>query len=274
MRGNSRVRIPWHGRNFGHDRSLGIPRVDPRGCVNFELGNNSVVKFPGGAAERVARVLLEVGAATAVEVSQTLETSVQATRRSINALLEAGFVESHERTPFGPSPVRGRGRPSVSYSLTPLGRSACDQSYDDLALESLRFIDRSYGRSAVRAFATERAARLISSGDILSIVDSLNSEGYAATLAPASNNSHASQLCQHHCPVVEAASEFPELCEEETAAFGVALGQHVTRLATLAHGDPICTTLIPSPVPSSQVNKQEKSVQHTRNSRVSREVSA
>ena len=235
-----------------------------------ELGNNNVVKFPGGAAERVARVLLEVGAATAVEVSHTLETSVQATRRSLNALLEAGFVASHERTPFGPTPTRGRGRPSVTYSLTPLGRSACDQSYDDLALESLRFIDRAFGRSAVRAFAAERAARMTAGGDLLSIVDVLNGEGYAATLEPALNDSHSSQLCQHHCPVVSAASEFPELCEEETRAFSAALGQHVTRLATLAHGDPICTTLIPQQVS----HKQMKVTTQTRAPRKSREVTA
>jgi predicted ArsR family transcriptional regulator len=49
----------------------------------------------------------------------------------------------------------------------------------------------------------------------------------------------------HHCPVVDAAGEFPELCEAETAALGAVLGRHVTRLATLAHGDGICTTLIP-----------------------------
>ena len=228
------------------------------------------MKFPGGAAERVARVLLEVGAATAVELSHTLETSVQATRRSLNALLEAGFVASHERTPFGPTPTRGRGRPSVTYSLTPVGRSACDQGYDDLALESLRFIDRTYGRSGVRAFAAERAARITAGGDLLSIVDALNSEGYAATLEPASNDSHSSQLCQHHCPVVSAASEFPELCQEETSAFSAALGQHVTRLATLAHGDPICTTLIPNHV-SSQIMKVSA---QTRTPRKSREVSA
>jgi predicted ArsR family transcriptional regulator len=232
------------------------------------------VKFPGGAAERVARVLLEVGAATAVEVSHTLGTSVQATRRSLSALLDADFVESHERTPFGPTPTRGRGRPSATYSLTPLGRSACDQSYDDLALETLRFIDRSFGRDAVRAFAAERAARITSGGTILSIVEALNSEGYAATFESASDNSHASQLCQHHCPVVAAATEFPELCEEETNAFSAALGQHVTRLATLAQGNPICTTLIPSKVFKQVPSQVLQAQQQTRNPRESREVSA
>jgi hypothetical protein len=68
--------------------------------------------------------------------------------------------------------------------------------------------------------------------------------------------------------VVAAASEFPELCEEETNAFSAALGQHVTRLATLAQGDRICTTLIPNQV-FGQVMKVK---QQTRKLRESREV--
>jgi predicted ArsR family transcriptional regulator len=50
------------------------------------------------------------------------------------------------------------------------------------------------------------------------------------------------QICQHHCPVAHVAAEFPELCEAETEAFGRLLGTPVQRLATIAHGDGICTT--------------------------------
>ena len=55
------------------------------------------------------------------------------------------------------------------------------------------------------------------------------------------------QLCQGHCPVQHVASEFPQLCEAETEAFGRLLGVHVQRLATLAHGDHVCTTFVPTP---------------------------
>jgi predicted ArsR family transcriptional regulator len=50
------------------------------------------------------------------------------------------------------------------------------------------------------------------------------------------------QLCQHHCPVAHVAAEFPQLCEAETEAFSRLLGVPVRRLATIAHGDGICTT--------------------------------
>jgi hypothetical protein len=38
------------------------------------------------------------------------------------------------------------------------------------------------------------------------------------------------------------AAEFPQLCEAETEAFARLLGTPVQRLATIAHGDGVCTT--------------------------------
>ena len=73
----------------------------------------------------------------------------------------------------------------------------------------------------------------------------LTAEGYAAT---ASAISGGGQLCQHHCPVAHVAAEFPQLCEAETAVIGRLVGSHVQRLATIAHGDGICTTHLPGPL--------------------------
>jgi predicted ArsR family transcriptional regulator len=70
----------------------------------------------------------------------------------------------------------------------------------------------------------------------------LSLAGYAAVVEPLGDV--AVQLCQHHCPVVDAAREFPVLCEAETVELGRVMGRHVTRLATLAHGDEVCTAVI------------------------------
>ncbi len=51
------------------------------------------------------------------------------------------------------------------------------------------------------------------------------------------------------------ASEFPQLCEAETEALSRLLGTHVQRLATIAHGDGVCTTFIPTPQSSSTNGK-------------------
>jgi predicted ArsR family transcriptional regulator len=72
----------------------------------------------------------------------------------------------------------------------------------------------------------------------------LTSDGYAAS-AQSSPVAPGEQLCQHHCPVAHVAEQFPQLCEAETEAFARLLGSHVQRLATIAHGDGVCTTHIP-----------------------------
>jgi predicted ArsR family transcriptional regulator len=43
------------------------------------------------------------------------------------------------------------------------------------------------------------------------------------------------------------AAEFPQLCEAETEAFARLLGTPVQRLATIAHGDGVCTTHVTAP---------------------------
>lgn len=59
------------------------------------------------------------------------------------------------------------------------------------------------------------------------------------------------ELCQTHCPVHSVAAAFPELCEAETRAFERLLGAPVQRLATIAHGDHVCTTFVPRPARAS-----------------------
>jgi predicted ArsR family transcriptional regulator len=227
--------------------SVGGARVGAPG----DLRNNGVVKFAGEAAERVARALLTAGPSTATDLAEALEITSAGIRRILSGLIDAGLVASRDKVPYGPSPKRGRGRPSSVFSLTPAGRAACDQSYDALAVDALRFMSESYGPLAVEAFATDRANRLASAmipeGALTAtpqeVAVALSLAGYAAEVEPLGGVSI--QLCQHHCPVIDAAREFPAMCEAETAALSRVLGTHVTRLATLAHGDEVCTTVIP-----------------------------
>ena len=212
------------------------------------------MKFPGEAAERIARLLLSGGPATASELAELLGMSATAVRRPLLALCDAGLVAQSDQPPYGPSRAVRRGRPSQIFSLTDAGRSACDQGYDGLALEALRYM-RDHGDSkAVEEFAKARARRLLGVQDRDSsaagqtnpedLAALLTTAGFAATVEPNEAGSH--QLCQHNCPVVEAAKEFPELCEAETEVLSEILGLHVTRLATLAQGGHVCTTLIPN----------------------------
>ncbi len=106
---------------------------------------------------------------------------------------------------------------------------------------------------AVREFATRRVefiedrfAGVAAAHPELSPAEALaqvfTDEGYAAAVRTLPMGD---QLCQQHCPVSHVAHEFPQLCEAETEAIASVLGTHVQRLATIAHGDGVCTTCIP-----------------------------
>jgi len=222
---------------------------------------------PTGAPVRVARALLEGGPQTAATLAERLGLTTTAVRRHLDALLDAGQVEAAERAPYGPGAVstsRGRGRPAKVFTLTPAGREAFEQSYDDLAVDALRFLAETGGPSAVEDFArrrlsalearhAERLAEVEPDERVHALVEALTEEGYAASLVDGPGGP-AVQICQHHCPVGHVAAEFPALCEAETEAFSRLLGTHVTRLATLAHGDGVCTTLVPRQLPLVEVS--------------------
>ena len=97
------------------------------------------------------------------------------------------------------------------------------------------------------AFIERDCARLLAQQPDLSPAEALaavlTEGGYAASLRQLPVVGE--QLCQQHCPVSHVAHEFPQLCEAETEAIGRVVGTHVQRLATIAHGDGVCTTCIP-----------------------------
>jgi len=212
---------------------------------------------------RVARSILVEGPSTAAALGERLDLTPAAVRRHLDQLVEDGAVEAREPRRDA---HRGRGRPAKVFALTERGREGFDQQYDDLAVKALRFVRETGGEDAVRAFAHQRVAFIeerfgavatarpeLSPVEVLASV--LTDEGYAAAVKamPLAGD----QLCQQHCPVSHVAHEFPQLCEAETEAIGKVLGRHVQRLATIAHGDGVCTTCIPAPM-NQQSHKTEK----------------
>jgi predicted ArsR family transcriptional regulator len=211
-----------------------------------------------GTRDRVARSLLESGPQTAAALAAGLGVSPAAIRRHLDALLERDFVsEAEART----ATIRGRGRPARIYALTDVGRAEFPHAYDDLASTALRFLYSAGGSGAVESFAGFRTGELehrlrrtmadsanAEQGDDLDVgsperlARALTAEGYAASVH---RSATGVQLCQHHCPVAHVAAQFGQICEAETRMFERLLGTHVQRLATIAHGDGVCTTFVP-----------------------------
>jgi predicted ArsR family transcriptional regulator len=211
------------------------------------------VKFRGLASTKVAELLLAGGPATASSLAQALGMTATAIRKHLEQLESAGYVSSHERAPFGPSEngPRGRGRPARVFAITASGREFFEESYDDFAVESVRFIHSKLGDEGVREYAQsyvkDALAELESKRGSLTpeqLSQELADLGFSASLRPAPVGD-ATQLCQHNCPISHVASEFPQFCDAETEAIGELLGVHVTRISTIASGSAICTTHIP-----------------------------
>ena len=209
-----------------------------------------------GTRERVHASLLALGPSTAAVLAERLGLSPAAVRKHLDALLSDGTVTTREARPRG---LRGRGRPARLYALTDAGHAGGPAAYDDLATGALRFLADVAGASAVEQFARSRGAELEDRyaprlRDVpvqarpAALAQALAEDGYAATT---SEHGTGVQLCQHHCPVREVAAQFPQLCDAETAALGRLLDVHVQRLATIAHGDGVCTTYIPGYGPAT-----------------------
>jgi predicted ArsR family transcriptional regulator len=207
-----------------------------------------------GTRGQVARLILELGPSTAATLGGRLGLTPAAIRRHLDNLVTDGMVEVRTARTYG---NRGRGRPAKLFVITDAGRSAFEHAYDDLATSALRFIAETNGPQAVAQFARRQVSELerryapvVARGElntrVQALAEALSADGYAASAGPAPAIGPAraagEQICQHHCPVAHVAAEFPELCEAETEAFGRLLGTPVQRLATIAHGDGICTT--------------------------------
>ncbi|MEW2116807.1 metalloregulator ArsR/SmtB family transcription factor [Streptomyces sp. NPDC005474] len=227
-------------KNVGEDLEapMGAPQEE------FATGERST-------RNRIARSILDHGPSTVAELAGRLGLTPAAVRRHLDALVADDVVQPREQRVYG---ARTRGRPAKAFALTDCGRDAFDQSYDKLAMDALRWIaEREGGDEAILAFArarfAEQAANYRQAIEAAgpeeraeALAKALSADGYAATARSAPVGE---QLCQHHCPVVHVAEKFPQLCEAETEIFSQLLGTHVQRLATIAHGDGVCTTFIP-----------------------------
>jgi predicted ArsR family transcriptional regulator len=201
--------------------------------------------------QRVARAILELGPSTAATLAERLHLTPAAVRRHLDHMTAEGTLEARQPRVYG---ARGRGRPAKVFAITEAGRDQFDQQYDDLAVQALRFLQETGGNRAVMELARRRVAgierhyqQVVADAPGVeptrALAEALTRGGYAASVR---QGPVGEQLCQQHCPVAHVAHEFPQLCEAETELISRVLGRHVQRLATIAHGDGVCTTCIPA----------------------------
>jgi predicted ArsR family transcriptional regulator len=219
--------------------------------VKKRAGTATLVEGDRRTRQRVAQLILELGPSTVSALSAQLGLTPAGVRKHLDAMTAAGTLVAREAPVRGP---RGRGRPARLFALSDAGHASTGPSaYDSVAVEALRFLRDTAGERAVEEFArkrvagwearySERITTLPLADRPAALAEALCDDGYAATVQ---DGGCGVQVCQHHCPVQHVAEEFPALCEAETEAIGRLVGRHVQRLATIAHGDGVCTTHIP-----------------------------
>ena len=249
-------------RTKSASRATGADAATP-GATTVEATTIEAPAADAPTRERVARTILELGPSTAAALAERLNLTPAAIRRHLDHMLASGTVEAREQRVRG---TRGRGRPAKVFALTAAGRDQFEQQYDDLAAQALRFLKEHGGDEAVTAFARDRLAGLERRVLALraaypemtateAIAGAMRDAGYAASVHTIPVGE---QLCQQHCPVAHVAHEFPQLCEAETELIARVLGRPVQRLATIAHGDGVCTTSIPrTNAPAHATNERQ-----------------
>ncbi len=227
--------------------------------------------------DHVRRAIGVTGPVTARELAVQLDLTPAAVRRHLDALAQEGSIIERELAATAP---RGRGRPARAFVLTDRGQEQLQTSYDDVATAALHYLADRAGDGAVTEFAeaqmavleqrlreamsrsgqaTDRDRRGATDGAdeaaslderTSALAEALTDEGFAASVRPVGQDTDSGlaglQLCQGHCPVRHVASEFHEFCDAETDVISRVLGVHVQRLATLAGGEHVCTTFVPT----------------------------
>lgn len=217
----------------------------------------------GRTRQRVLSSVLDQGPVSASALAKTMDLTPAAVRRHLDALAEAGLIETRSLA----GKRAGRGRPARHYVVTAAGHEQISHDYDDLAVDVLEFLRTRAGDEALSAFVSEHterlreriAARLAGSPTSAKsrtgvaersrrLAAALDEEGFAASATPVAVGTplEAMQLCQGHCPIQQVAQRFPEFCEAELEVFSDFLGVDVRRLSTLAGGAHVCTTHIPT----------------------------
>ena len=220
--------------------------------------------------ERVRLAVSEHGPITAADLGRRLGLTPAAMRRHLDALVADDVIAEREAPAVG---AKKRGRPARAYVLSERGHEMLPEGYASLANQIIEHLVAQAGTEALESIARERALELAHAvkpavdaagadpqARAQALADALSGQGFAASARPVAQGTPLAgvQLCQGHCPVQHVAQKHPQFCEAEAEAFSDVLGVHVQRLASLAHGDHVCTTFVPaSNVPASIAVRNE-----------------
>jgi DeoR family suf operon transcriptional repressor len=166
--------------------------------------------------EAALTVLLRRGKATAAELADHLQVSVQAMRRHLRGLEEDGLVEAS-------CSGEGPGRPSNRWQLTTKGQGQFPDGSEDFALGLLESIAGNLPAGTVQKLLAQQARekaeayrRHLGNGPLRQrlehLVELRRREGYVAECCA---DDDGWVISEFHCSVMRIAEQFPCVCDQE-----------------------------------------------------------
>jgi DeoR family transcriptional regulator, suf operon transcriptional repressor len=141
------------------------------------------------------------------------------------------------------------GRPRVQFRLAPRASALFPQSYAEVSVWALEFIERKLGAPAVAELLAERAhdvadrarprLRAPDLGERVRELARIRTEGgYMAEVG--SRRGGSVEMLEHNCPILALAGRFPIACETERRMFSGLLRADVDVTHRVVAGDPVC----------------------------------
>ena len=168
--------------------------------------------------DAVLDLLVERGELDAGQLANTLGITVQAMRRHLRSLADAGLIEAS-------TSINGPGRPSNRWCLTTEGRDRFPNTADRFAIGLLDSMRACLPETTLKALLDQQAEQKAAAyraqlGDV-SLAERLETlvalrreEGYV-TICSKDADGISWLLQEMHCSVQRIAEEFPAICDQE-----------------------------------------------------------
>jgi DeoR family suf operon transcriptional repressor len=201
----------------------------------------ALASFP--PTRRAVVELLKVrGEASAGELAETLDLTVQAVRQQVAELEDAGFV-AHRRRADGP------GRPTHCYSLTPAASSLFPQRYGDLTNELLDYVSAETPELVPTLFERRRQRRTEAAQQrlagksfddrVVELARILEDDGYLAIAERVADG--VWRIIERNCAILDVALKYGHACSSELDFLrDVMPDAHVERVTHIVAGAKAC----------------------------------
>lgn len=202
---------------------------------------------PRSAKQRILELLKTRGPATAATLAAALDVSSVAVRQHLSVLESSGLVQQR------PEVSRGRGRPSLIWSLTDAGDRMFPDHHGALTVELISAMRTALGETGLERVIAARAGdqtvryrallpggRASLKSRVQALAEQRTREGYMAEVQKEPGGNYL--LIENHCPICEAAQSCTGLCRSELEVFQDVLGPDacVERTEHLMSGDRRC----------------------------------